>query len=110
MAELETKQLALSDNAARQLANATKTVPQLLPITPRWLVFRQRRIEIDRVLEFRPAVAVNTGGHGLRYTIRVGQRKAFLFLDDAGRWFVEEKVPHEIPRVGGIVQGDAYSF
>ena len=30
-------QLALSDNAARQLANATKTVPILSTITPRWL-------------------------------------------------------------------------
>jgi len=38
MAELEPKHLALGDVAARQLANATKTVPQLLPITPRWLV------------------------------------------------------------------------
>ena len=30
-------QLALGDEAARQLANATKTVPQMLTITPRWL-------------------------------------------------------------------------
>ncbi|MGE8357712.1 MAG: family 2A encapsulin nanocompartment shell protein [Microvirgula sp.] len=30
-------QLALGDNAARQLANATKTVPQLSIISPRWL-------------------------------------------------------------------------
>lgn len=30
--------LALGDNAARQLANATKTAPQLSTITPRWLV------------------------------------------------------------------------
>jgi len=30
-------QLALSDNAARQLANATKTVPILSTISPRWL-------------------------------------------------------------------------
>ena len=30
--------LALGDNAARQLANTTKTVPQLATITPRWLV------------------------------------------------------------------------
>lgn len=30
-------QLALGDAAARQLANATKTVPQLSTITPRWL-------------------------------------------------------------------------
>ena len=38
MAEIQSTQLALGDVAARQLANATKTVPQLLPITPRWLV------------------------------------------------------------------------
>lgn len=31
-------QLALRDNAARQLANATKTVAQMSTITPRWLV------------------------------------------------------------------------
>jgi len=32
-------QSALSDNAARQLANATKTTPQLSIISPRWLVY-----------------------------------------------------------------------
>src|SRR6201995_5254503 len=30
--------MALSDGAARQLANTTKTPPQLTAITPRWLV------------------------------------------------------------------------
>jgi len=30
--------LALSDGAARQLANATKTVPQMVTISPRWLI------------------------------------------------------------------------
>ncbi|CUJ14579.1 35 kDa antigen [Achromobacter sp. 2789STDY5608621] len=29
--------VALGDNGARQLANATKTVPQLATISPRWL-------------------------------------------------------------------------
>ncbi|WP_349743692.1 family 2A encapsulin nanocompartment shell protein [Roseateles cavernae] len=38
MAESLEPQQALSDNAARQLANATKTVPQLSVISPRWLV------------------------------------------------------------------------
>ncbi len=38
MAGNQQVQLALGDVAARQLANATKTVPQLLSITPRWLV------------------------------------------------------------------------
>ncbi|GAA5157775.1 family 2A encapsulin nanocompartment shell protein [Viridibacterium curvum] len=37
MADTAPTQLALGDNAARQLANATKTVPQLSIITPRWL-------------------------------------------------------------------------
>ena len=37
MAEQHKQHLALGDSAARQLANATKTVPQLATITPRWL-------------------------------------------------------------------------
>jgi hypothetical protein len=37
MAKDQTAQLALGDVAARQLANATKTVPQMATITPRWL-------------------------------------------------------------------------
>jgi hypothetical protein len=37
MSEQTSSQLALSDNAARQLANATKTVPILATISPRWL-------------------------------------------------------------------------
>jgi Phage capsid-like protein len=37
MAEQTTKQTALGDAAARQLAIATRTVPQLSKITPRWL-------------------------------------------------------------------------
>lgn len=38
MADTAPLQLALGDTAARQLANATKTVPQLPAISPRWLV------------------------------------------------------------------------
>ena len=37
MADNPSHQLALSDDAARQLANATKTVPKLSTISPRWL-------------------------------------------------------------------------
>ena len=37
MAEQKTKHTALGDVAARQLAIATRTVPQLSKITPRWL-------------------------------------------------------------------------
>jgi len=38
VANQETSRLALSDSAARQLANATKTPAQMSTITPRWLV------------------------------------------------------------------------
>ena len=38
MATSKTESQALGDLAARQLANATKTVPQLETITPRWLL------------------------------------------------------------------------
>jgi hypothetical protein len=37
MAELTKSQTALGDVAARQLAIATRTVPQMITITPRWL-------------------------------------------------------------------------
>jgi hypothetical protein len=37
MADIPSPQTALGANAARQLANATKTVPQLSTISPRWL-------------------------------------------------------------------------
>lgn len=38
MSDVKESRLALSDTAARQLANATKTAPQFSIITPRWLV------------------------------------------------------------------------
>jgi len=39
--------LALGDNAARQLANATKTVPQLSTISPRWLVYLLQWLPVE---------------------------------------------------------------
>lgn len=40
-------QLALGDLSARQLANATKTVPQLSTITPRWLTHLLQWIPVE---------------------------------------------------------------
>jgi hypothetical protein len=48
MADIQEKPTALGDVAARTLANATKTVPQLSAISPRWLV---------RLLNFVPVEA-----------------------------------------------------
>jgi hypothetical protein len=47
MADIAEAQLALGDNAARQLANATKTVPQLSAITPRWLVHLLQWVPVE---------------------------------------------------------------
>ena len=38
---------SVSDAAARQLANATKTVPQLAAITPRWLVHMLQWVPVE---------------------------------------------------------------
>lgn len=47
MAENSSAQQALGDNAARQLANATKTVPQLETITPRWLTHLLQWVPVE---------------------------------------------------------------
>lgn len=47
MAEVKPKQTALGDVAARQLAIATRTVPQLATITPRWLTHLMNWIPVE---------------------------------------------------------------
>jgi hypothetical protein len=47
MADTPQASLALGDSAARQLANTTKTVPQLSTITPRWLVHLLQWVPVE---------------------------------------------------------------
>lgn len=47
MADTGSSQLALNDSAARQLANATKTVPVLSTISPRWLVHLLQWVPVE---------------------------------------------------------------
>ncbi len=47
MAEQVKKQTALGDVAARQLAIATRTVPQMITITPRWLTHLLNWIPVE---------------------------------------------------------------
>lgn len=47
MAEQTSNQTALGDVAARTLANATKTVPMLSTITPRWLVHLLQWVPVE---------------------------------------------------------------
>ena len=39
--------MSVSDAAARQLANATKTVPQMASITPRWLTHMMSWVPVE---------------------------------------------------------------
>jgi hypothetical protein len=63
MAETPEKQTALGDIAARQLANATKTVPQMSSISPRWLVHLLQWVPVEagiyRVNRVKDASSVN---------------------------------------------------
>lgn len=43
---------------------------------------------IDAIEDEREAPALKAGGQGTRYTCRVGEKRLFLFHDDA-LWFVE---------------------
>ncbi|MCL1874673.1 MAG: hypothetical protein FWF87_00260 [Synergistaceae bacterium] len=55
------------------------------------------RYKIDKVLDARPAASLKAGGAGLRYTVRVGSREAYLFLEEdkiGARWFMEKAIPN----------------
>ena len=43
---------------------------------------------IDRIIDIRPAPSLKSGGQGMRYTCRVGEKMLFLFHDRT-HWFVE---------------------
>ena len=43
---------------------------------------------VDRITDIRRAAATKAGGCGLRYTVCIGNRQTYLFLED-DRWFVE---------------------
>ncbi len=64
MAEADV-QTALGDVAARQLANATKTVPQMSSITPRWLVHFLNWVPVEagiyRVNKVKDAESIEVG-------------------------------------------------
>src|SRR5271156_48204 len=47
MTSAQNESQALGDLAARQLANATKTVPQLATITPRWLTHLLQWVPVE---------------------------------------------------------------
>ena len=64
-------------------------------ILPRSFVWEDdRRYEIDRVIDIRPAASLKAGGAGLRYTVKVHGKETYMFLEEdhgVNRWFMERK-------------------
>lgn len=52
--------------------------------------------EVDRVLEVREAHATKAGGFDARFLVRIGNHQRALFLQDDGRWFVENEKGTEV--------------
>ena len=49
-----------------------------------------KEFEIDEVVDVRRAASLKAGGAGIRYTIRIGDRRTYLFLEE-DKWFVERR-------------------
>ena len=45
-------------------------------------------LDVDRVLDIRPAASLRSGGAGLRYTCSIAGVLTYLFLEET-KWFFE---------------------
>ena len=60
---------------------------------PNMITFEEdRKFEIDRVVQKCRAASTKVGGTGIRYTVMICGKQAFLFDEENGKWFVEAKV------------------
>lgn len=64
-------------------------------VRPLTITHGSKSYTIDKVLDICPRASLKAGGAGMRYTCRIRGRETYLFLEDGGRWFVEEKVTTE---------------
>lgn len=59
---------------------------------PNSIKFRDEGLfEIDRVLHWCRASSTRVGGTGIRYTVQIGGKQAYLYDEQNGKWFVEAK-------------------
>ena len=81
-------QLALSDVAARQLANATKTPPQMSTITPRWLTHLLPWVPVEAGI-----YRLNKVKDASRVTVACSRRGPMPeILQDGGEYFDPENL------------------
>jgi len=75
----------------RELAAGCRIIPY------RIFTHDNKKIYIDRITDIRPCASTKAGGLGDRYTCTVTcedvrRHGVFLFLEDDGTWFMEEKL------------------
>lgn len=49
------------------------------------------KYKIDRVKYVERAASLKVGGYGYRYTVMVGGKERYFFLEE-GKWFIEEPI------------------
>lgn len=57
----------------------------VMPLKMEW---EDRWLEVDRVMDVRPAASLKSGGAGIRYTCRIEGKSTYLFLEET-KWFFE---------------------
>jgi hypothetical protein len=91
--EMELSELLFNDRKVYVEVNENRMADgNLIPLSFVWE--DGSRYDIDKIADVRPAASLKAGGTGMRYTILVGNRRAFLFYEqDAGRgrWFMERR-------------------
>jgi len=79
-------------NAIKVYVSVTATFSPDGKIKPVSIIWEDgRHYEIDETLDVRRSASLKAGCAGIRYTIRIGAKSTYLFLED-GRWFVERRV------------------
>lgn len=67
---------------------------------PRRITLHEQGYEVSRVHEARLARECKAGGRGMRYLVSIGHRRTYLFQEEEGRWYVQEKAPAVPDREG----------
>ena len=61
---------------------------KLMPLSVIWEDGRE--FEINRVVSICRRASMKAGGCGIRYTVEIGSRTTYLFLEE-DKWFVERR-------------------
>ena len=57
-------------------------------IFPLSMTYNDEELEIDRIVDVRPAASLKSGGAGIRYTCYIQGKRTYLFLEET-KWFFE---------------------